>query len=139
MRLVRVAKVIAMCREPLIWSHIGSGPELHGLKKLVKDLPSHIEVRFMGDMSHEKVMEIYQKQAFHMLISRTESEGLNVSMMEAIYYGKEDYFDDKAGHVLLQNQALAICDKTAGSLAALEREYIFIYESTLFYDGGGCC
>ncbi|MDT0691515.1 arsenosugar biosynthesis arsenite methyltransferase ArsM [Salegentibacter sp. F188] len=57
----------------------------------------------------------------------------------AIYYGDEDYFDDKKGHVLLQNQPLAVCDKTAGALANLNREDIFISESTFHYDGGGCC
>ena len=57
----------------------------------------------------------------------------------AIYYGDESVFDDKKGHTLLQNQPLAICDKTAGALAALNRDDIFISESTYFYDGGGCC
>jgi SAM-dependent methyltransferase len=57
----------------------------------------------------------------------------------AIYYGQEELFDDKKGHVLLQNQPLAICDKTAGALAALNRNDIFISDSTYFYDGGGCC
>ncbi len=57
----------------------------------------------------------------------------------AIYYGGEDFFDDKKGHVLLQNQPLAVCDKTAGALSALGRKDIFISDSTFFYDGGGCC
>lgn len=57
----------------------------------------------------------------------------------AIYFGDEDYFDDHAGHTLMPNQPLAVCDKTAGSLAALGREDIYISESTWFYDGGGCC
>lgn len=57
----------------------------------------------------------------------------------AIYFGDEEYFDDGNGHVLLPNQPLAICDKTAGALSALEREDLFISESTYFYDGGGCC
>jgi SAM-dependent methyltransferase len=57
----------------------------------------------------------------------------------AIYYGDDELFDDKKGHVLLQNQPLSICDKTAGALNLLEREDIFISESTYFYDGGGCC
>ncbi|APG60547.1 arsenosugar biosynthesis arsenite methyltransferase ArsM [Christiangramia salexigens] len=57
----------------------------------------------------------------------------------AIYFGNEDYFDDKKGHVLLKNQPLAICDKTAGALADLKRDDIFISESTYHYDGGGCC
>jgi len=57
----------------------------------------------------------------------------------AIYYGSEDYFDDKKGHVLLKNQPLAICDKTAQAIADLGRKDIFISESTYHYDGGGCC
>ncbi len=57
----------------------------------------------------------------------------------AIYFGDEEYLDDKNGHILLQNQPLAICDKTAAAIAALKREDIFISESTYHYDGGGCC
>ncbi|MFK7812735.1 MAG: arsenosugar biosynthesis arsenite methyltransferase ArsM [Maribacter sp.] len=57
----------------------------------------------------------------------------------AIYYGAEDYFDDNKGHILLKNQPIAICDKTAGDLASLNRNDIFISESTFHYDGGGCC
>ena len=57
----------------------------------------------------------------------------------AIYYGSEEYFDDKAGHVMLQNQPLSVCDKTAGNIKALGRPDIFVSESTFFYDGGGCC
>jgi SAM-dependent methyltransferase len=57
----------------------------------------------------------------------------------AIYYGEADYFDDKAGHVLLKNQPLAICDKTANALKNLNRNDIYFSDSTFHYDGGGCC
>jgi SAM-dependent methyltransferase len=57
----------------------------------------------------------------------------------AIYYGKDDYFDDKKGHVLMRNQPLAVCDKTAAALASLGKNDIFISESTFHYNGGGCC
>jgi SAM-dependent methyltransferase len=57
----------------------------------------------------------------------------------AIYYGKEDYFDDQKGHVLLKNQPLAVCDKTANALNNLNRNDIFVSESTFHYNGGGCC
>ncbi len=57
----------------------------------------------------------------------------------AIYYGDDDYFDDNKGHILLKNQPLAVCDKTAGALASLGRDDIFISKSTYHYDGGGCC
>jgi SAM-dependent methyltransferase len=57
----------------------------------------------------------------------------------AIYFGGEDFFDDKKGHILLQNQPLAVCDKTADALNNINRDDIFISESTFHYDGGGCC
>ena len=57
----------------------------------------------------------------------------------AIYYGDEEYFDDHKGHVLLPNQPLAVCDKTASKLSDLDRDDLFVSESTYFYDGGGCC
>ncbi len=57
----------------------------------------------------------------------------------AIYIGIEEYFDDAQGHVLVPNQPMAVCDKTAENLAKLNRDDIYISESTWFYDGGGCC
>ena len=57
----------------------------------------------------------------------------------AIYFGENDFFDDGKGHVLLQNQPLSVCDKTAAALQNLNRKDIFISPSTYHYDGGGCC
>ena len=56
----------------------------------------------------------------------------------AIYHGDEEYLDDGKGHVLIQNQPLAVCDKTAAALASASDE-IHISESTWHYNGGGCC
>lgn len=57
----------------------------------------------------------------------------------AIYFGDQEYFDDHKGHVLMHNQPLAVCDKTAANLADLGRKDLFISSSNFFYDGGGCC
>ncbi len=57
----------------------------------------------------------------------------------AIYFGDQEYFDDHKGHILMPNQPLSVCDKTAGNLLALNRDDIYVSESTYFYDGGGCC
>jgi SAM-dependent methyltransferase len=57
----------------------------------------------------------------------------------AIYFGSDAFFDDKKGHVLLQNQPLAVCDKTASALGVLNHKDLFISPSTYHYDGGGCC
>ena len=57
----------------------------------------------------------------------------------AIYFGDDAYFDDNRGHCLTRNQPLAVCDKTAGALAALGRDDLYLSAATYFYDGGGCC
>lgn len=57
----------------------------------------------------------------------------------AIYYGQDAYFNDNKGHILMPDQPLSVCDKTARNLEALGRPDIYISGSTYFYDGGGCC
>lgn len=57
----------------------------------------------------------------------------------AIYFGNDDFLDDNKGHILLQNQPLSVCDKTAAALLSLNRNDLFISPSTFHYDGGGCC
>ncbi len=57
----------------------------------------------------------------------------------AIYTGNTEYFDDHGGHILMYNQPLSVCDKTATNLVALQRGDIYVSESTNFYDGGGGC
>ncbi|MFQ3341304.1 MAG: SAM-dependent methyltransferase [Flavobacteriaceae bacterium] len=57
----------------------------------------------------------------------------------AIYFGENDFFDDKKGHILLQNQPLSICDKTSEALLNSDQKDLFISASTFHYDGGGCC
>lgn len=56
-----------------------------------------------------------------------------------IYFGTRPTLDDGAGHVMLRDQPLAVCDKTAANLTALGRDDLLVTESTWFYDGGGCC
>ncbi|MBK8229580.1 MAG: arsenosugar biosynthesis arsenite methyltransferase ArsM [Candidatus Eisenbacteria bacterium] len=57
----------------------------------------------------------------------------------AIYFGADDIFDDDRGHVMIRNTPLAVCDKTAAALGALDRDDLHLTASTWHYDGGGCC
>ena len=57
----------------------------------------------------------------------------------AIYFGRDEIFNDGKGHVMTPNQPLAVCDKTAAALQALGRDDLHLSPSTWFYDGGGCC
>lgn len=57
----------------------------------------------------------------------------------AIYVGDQPSFDDGAGHVLVPDVPLNVCDKTAAALAALQHPRLRVTPSTWHYAGGGCC
>ena len=57
----------------------------------------------------------------------------------AIYNGTEEILDDRAGHVLLRGNHVAVCDKTAKNLANKFPQEVMITDSTWHYNGGGCC
>lgn len=57
----------------------------------------------------------------------------------AVYFGDQEVFDDEKGHIMMPNQPISVCDKTAGDLKDLNRDDLVISDSTWFYDGGGCC
>ena len=57
----------------------------------------------------------------------------------AIYFGADPSFDDQAGHTMMRDMPLSVCDKTAAKLESLGRADILVTPSTFCYDGGGCC
>jgi len=57
----------------------------------------------------------------------------------AIYFGADPSFDDQAGHIMMRDMPLSVCDKTAAKLERLGRADLLVTPSTFFYDGGRCC
>lgn len=86
-RLEDLTKVLALCRSAIHWTHIGDGPGMESLRDSASRLPKNITVEFKAKMIHQKVMQFLSENAFHALVSLSESEGLPVSMMEAISFG----------------------------------------------------
>lgn len=71
------------------WTHIGGGPlqesimEYYSLK--AKGLP--FEARFLGQMTNKDVQKHLACNYYDVLVNTSESEGVPVSMMEAMSYG----------------------------------------------------
>lgn len=72
----------------LQWIHIGGGQLLSELKSEVKaNCPSNLIVEFAGHMNHEKVISYYKNNSIDIFVHASETEGLPVSMQEAISFG----------------------------------------------------
>lgn len=69
------------------WIHIGGGKMLDDIKQLANDKIPHIEARFYGNVDNEAILTIYSREDVDFLINMSDSEGLPVSIMEAMSAG----------------------------------------------------
>jgi len=71
----------------LEWLHIGDGPSASSVQNLAHDLLRRTQFRFAGHLDNLDAIETMNSFAPHFLVSTSESEGLPVSMMEAMNLG----------------------------------------------------
>lgn len=79
------------------WTHIGGGSGLEYVRQKAKDCLKNIHFAFLGDTPNTKVMEIYRDNPFDVFINVSSSEGLPVSIMEAISFGMPVIATDVGG------------------------------------------
>lgn len=90
-RVERIVEALSHINDvPIEWKHFGDGEREKHLKELCEDLltnHSNIKWQFMGRVTNREMLDYYAKERPHVLINVSESEGLPVSMMEAMSYG----------------------------------------------------
>lgn len=93
-RIEKIISAIAMAAEcsrgiKIKWTHVGDGPERERLIKMATDVLSRKGViwNFVGQLPNHKVKDFLMKEKIDFLINTSESEGVPVSMMEAMSYG----------------------------------------------------
>lgn len=69
------------------WVHYGDGPLLKEMKGKAAELPDNVSSIFMGREPNQKVLEYYASTPIDLFINLSESEGLPVSIMEALSFG----------------------------------------------------
>ena len=72
---------------PICWTHIGSGELMNEMQNAAKNLPKNVEVNFLGAMKNEEVMRYFTENHIDLFINVSESEGVPVSIMEALSFG----------------------------------------------------
>lgn len=86
-RLHLIVETLKHIPHPVKWTHIGGGPLLTDIQELATSLPSNVECVFKGDVNQTDLYKIYDHEAFHYFINVSESEGIPVSIMEAMSVG----------------------------------------------------
>ena len=69
------------------WTHIGGGTDFDALKNLVlQKKKEHLEVILTGMKTHDEVIEYYKNNHYDVFVNLSTSEGVPVSIMEAISF-----------------------------------------------------
>lgn len=72
----------------ITWTHIGNGKEYENLKQLAEQsISSNVKFDFMGYVENKKVQELYSSGKFNLFVNVSETEGIPVSIMEAMSFG----------------------------------------------------
>jgi glycosyltransferase involved in cell wall biosynthesis len=86
-RVELIPSVLARIGTPLNWIHFGDGPTRSRVERAAAELPARVGWRLAGRVDHDQVLEYYRANRVDLFISLSASEGLPVSMMEAISFG----------------------------------------------------
>lgn len=88
-RVHRIAEVLCLipAEYSIIWTHIGCGEADERLNTAIKSLPPNITVDMKGAMSNQDIHTFYQTNPQDVFINVSESEGVPVSIMEAMSHG----------------------------------------------------
>ena len=82
-----VPEVLALLGRPVRWVHFGDGPDWQRVRAAAERLPSRVSWELRGDVPNSEVIRFYRDEPVDAVISLSVSEGLPVSMMEAISFG----------------------------------------------------
>ena len=86
-RVELIAEALLKADFPVDWTHIGSGPTLEKINVIVKSMPKNVTVCLLGQINNSEVRRIYATQHFDMFINVSTTEGVPVSIMEALAAG----------------------------------------------------
>ena len=86
-KIVDALQILDSNKYQIEWTHIGDGAEFNNIKKAVNEKLQYVNVNLLGNMKNKDVMDLYKSKPFDLFINVSSSEGLPVSIMEAISFG----------------------------------------------------
>jgi glycosyltransferase involved in cell wall biosynthesis len=86
-RIHLVPEVLSLVGEPVRWVHIGDGDERERVEATANALLPAGSWELLGSLDNDHVLDFYKQHSVQALLSVSASEGLPVSMMEALSYG----------------------------------------------------
>ena len=125
-RVDRIISILNLLKFKVKWIHIGDGAERNKLQSLINCLPENITVELKGMLSFKEVQSIYSNTPIDLFIHLSRTEGLPLSLVEAMSAGIPVIATDAGG----TNE---IVNSTNGELIPLNFEDLDVSEIITYY------
>lgn len=86
-RVHHIPEILSQIGLPVRWIHFGTGPMDDVIAEKISKLPPHIRAEQRGFVPNEEVLKFFSENHVDLFLSLSSSEGLPISMMEAIAHG----------------------------------------------------
>lgn len=86
-RVGLIARALAHVSSEVRWIHVGDGPSRMAVEAACRSLPAHVRVDLLGALPHERALALYREVRPTVFVNASASEGVPVSIMEALSAG----------------------------------------------------
>lgn len=114
------------------WTHIGTGPMINELEQLIRNKKNQkLKVSLLGAIENKKIHELYLNNPYDIFINLSTSEGIPVTIMEALAYGipviatdvggNSEIVKESFGRILSSNPSLNEINKSIMELSSEDK------------------
>lgn len=96
-RVHLIVQALKSVHVKLRWIHFGSGALLPEIKEMLVDLPKNIQVEMRGTVENASILQFYKEQPVSLFVNVSISEGIPVTIMEAVSFGIPIFATDVGG------------------------------------------
>ena len=123
-RVQLIAQAMPSITRKIRWTHIGDGPERDKILSSLTNLPSHVEVEFLGNLPHDSVLQYMKTEPIDLMLNTSSSEGVPVSIMEAYAHGIPVVATDVGGNSeIVLKEHIIPSDSTSEDIAKTINEW----------------
>lgn len=86
-RIDLIFEILQKANREVIWHHFGSGSLLSELTEIFKNKREKLTIKLHGQVENKELIQFYKSNAVDLFINTSSSEGLPVTIMEALSFG----------------------------------------------------
>jgi colanic acid/amylovoran biosynthesis glycosyltransferase len=86
-RIQILAESLKYIKKNIRWTHFGTGPDTALILEIIKDGGDSFQAELKGWVSHDELMHYYASCHIDLFVNTSSSEGIPVSVMEALSFG----------------------------------------------------